>query len=76
MRFTLGYDTTHQCNLNIIREFMKYLFPYQISTVCGYSLEINATSDMDFYCSNQQAELMLDIMQSNVLSLITPATQG
>ena len=38
--------------------------------MCGYSLEVNATSDMDYFLASHQAELMLDVVHSNLLSFI------
>jgi len=38
--------------------------------VCGHSVELNATSDLDFFLSVSQLELLCDILTSNVSCLI------
>ena len=44
--------------------------------MCGYSLEVNATSDMDYFLASHQAELMLDVVNSNLLSFIPGSAHG
>ena len=44
--------------------------------MCGYSLEVNATSDMDYFLASHQAELMLDVVYSNLLSFIPGSAHG
>ena len=44
--------------------------------MCGYSLEVNATSDMDYFLASHQAELMLDVAYSNLLSFIPGTAHG
>ena len=38
--------------------------------VCGHSVELNATSDLDFFLSVSQLQLLCDILTSNVSCLI------
>ena len=44
--------------------------------MCGYSLEVNATSDMDYFLASHQAELMLDVVYSNLLALVPGSANG
>ena len=53
-----------------------YLYFQQLVTVCGYSLEINASTDMNFFLSVQQTELLVQIMNTNILQMLKMGSQG
>ncbi len=43
--------------------------------MCGHSLEMNATSDIDFFLSTTQVQLMLHILTSNFAALLSSHTR-
>ena len=43
----------------------------QAVLVCGHSLEVNATSDIDFFVSLEQVALAERVLSSNIHALVT-----
>ena len=43
----------------------------QPTLVCGYSLEVNATSDLDFFVSVDQVSLLERVLSSNIQALVS-----
>ena len=42
--------------------------------MCGHSLEVNVTSDMDFCLSTNQIHLLVDIYETNIGRLVAAGT--